>query len=107
MTNQTAAASKRESMHRAYLGPNGWYVAWEQGDGSHHQPADGGSLTEETARSIVLAKRVAHESHCRDVRASRPRQLAQRIHAQADAEGWDDARRWQEIEDMETAAPGG
>lgn len=35
---------------RAYEGPNGWYVAEELKDGSHHQPPVGPWLTERQAR---------------------------------------------------------
>lgn len=27
---------------KAFQGPNGWYLAYEMADGSHHQPANGG-----------------------------------------------------------------
>jgi hypothetical protein len=37
-------------MFRAFEGPNGWYVAFENADGFHRQPADGGSLTETQAK---------------------------------------------------------
>jgi hypothetical protein len=37
-------------MWRAFEGANGWYTAWQDADGYHHQPADGGRLTERQAR---------------------------------------------------------
>jgi hypothetical protein len=30
-------------MYKVYMGANGYYVAWEQEDGYHHQPQDNGS----------------------------------------------------------------
>lgn len=37
-------------MNQAFQGPNGWYVAWVQQDGSHYQPAGGDRLTEGQAK---------------------------------------------------------
>ena len=43
-------------MYRAYEGPNGgWYVAWQNAEGFHHQP-DGGELTEASAKRIARRK---------------------------------------------------
>lgn len=30
-------------MYRIFTGANGYYVAWEREDGSHHQPQDNGA----------------------------------------------------------------
>lgn len=36
--------------YRAFQGPNGWYVAFEDAEGFHRQPPGGGDLYEEEAR---------------------------------------------------------
>jgi hypothetical protein len=36
-------------MWEAYEGANGWYVAWERPNGSHHQPQFGGNMTRREA----------------------------------------------------------
>ena len=43
-------------MYRAYEGPNGWYVAWENAEGFHHQPDGGAELTEASAKRIARRK---------------------------------------------------
>jgi hypothetical protein len=36
-------------MNKAFQGTNGWYAAWEDENGFHHQPADGGTLSRTAA----------------------------------------------------------
>lgn len=40
----------------AFQGPNGWYVARVDRDGSHHQPPHGGNLPERAARREARAR---------------------------------------------------
>ena len=50
-------AIKEKKMYRAYEGPNGgWYVAWENAEGFHHQPDSGGELSETAAKRIARRK---------------------------------------------------
>lgn len=42
--------ARRDRAYRAFQGPNGWYVAFEDAEGSHRQPPGGGDLGEEEAR---------------------------------------------------------
>lgn len=41
---------KERDMYRAFQGANWWYVAWEDDEGFHRQPAHGGNLGEAYAR---------------------------------------------------------
>jgi phenylpropionate dioxygenase-like ring-hydroxylating dioxygenase large terminal subunit len=41
---------------RAFEGPNGWYVAWEDADGYHHQPSHGGRLDREEAEAMAAER---------------------------------------------------
>ena len=42
-------------MYRAYEHPNGgWYVAWENAEGFHHQPDGGGEQVASAMRSLVV-----------------------------------------------------
>ena len=44
-----------EKEMRAFEGPNGWYLAAEDEDGFHRQPADGGHLTAEEAEEALAS----------------------------------------------------
>jgi len=50
---------------RAFQGPNGWYIAVEDADGYHHQPADGGHMTREEARRAAQEAQAQEQEEAR------------------------------------------
>ena len=50
-------------MYKAFQGPNGWYAAWVDREGFHHQPASGGNLSQRSAvREAARLNREEDES---------------------------------------------
>lgn len=54
LAHEAEAARVNDAPWRAFQGPNGWYVAWEEPDGSHHQDSGyGGTLDQEEAEAMA------------------------------------------------------
>lgn len=49
-------------MYKAFQGPNGWYVAWEE-DGWHHQPAQPAQMERAAAERLAAERNQEEEEN--------------------------------------------